>query len=492
MMITTSPERVQEPLRVTHLIGGREMDSANGATFASRDPHDNSFLAEVALGGSAEVDLAVAAARQAFKEGPWARMGAAERGILLRRLADLIDANAVELAFLEARDVGRPFHELLARDIPRSAHNFRFFADQADGTSEERLDSPTASIRVRYEAAGVVAAISPWNFPLMLASWKVAPALAYGNTVVLKPAEQSPLTAFRLGQLARDAGLPPGVLNVVHGEGPGSAGEALTRHPDVCRITFTGESATGRSIMAAAAENLTPVSFELGGKSPNVVFADADLELAARETIRGSFWNAGQVCVAGSRVYVERAVYEEFLDRLAILADGLEVGDPLAPGTVVGPLIAPQHRDRVEARIAESVRDARVIRRGGRPEDPSLAAGNYLEPTIIADLPNSALCMREEIFGPLLAAAPFDGQEEAVRLANDSPYGLSAMLFTGDSVRAQRVSDQLRAGTVWVNCFYNRDLRVPFGGMGASGIGREGGSHSRDFFTEPKAVFHSG
>jgi aminomuconate-semialdehyde/2-hydroxymuconate-6-semialdehyde dehydrogenase len=473
------------------LIDGREVDSRDGRTFAAVDPHDNSTFAEASLGGSAEVNEAAVAARRAFDEGPWPRMPVAERSRLLEALAQAIERDAEELAYLEARDVGRPFVELLQRDIPRSAANFRFFAEQARLAGDESLASPGARVHVRYEPAGVVAAISPWNFPLMLATWKIAPALAFGNTVILKPAEQSPATAWQLGRLAMEIGIPAGVLNVVHGFGPDSAGEALTRHPAVDRITFTGESATGRAIMAAASTNLVPLSFELGGKSPNVVFADADLDLAARETARGIFWNAGQVCVAGSRLYVERAIYDEFLQRLDAAASAMVVGDPLQEGTQIGPLITPQHRERVEEFVAEAERRFRIVRHGGRPTDPSLADGNYLEPTIVADAPNSARCMREEIFGPVLSAAPFDDESDAVALANDTPYGLAAMVFTRDLARAERMSAALRAGSVWVNCFFHRDLRAPFGGMGSSGIGREGGLHSREFFTEPKAVSYA-
>jgi aminomuconate-semialdehyde/2-hydroxymuconate-6-semialdehyde dehydrogenase len=476
---------------IEHLIDGRAVSSRDGRTFPTLDPHDNQLLATVSLGGPAEVNLAVVAARCAFDEGPWPRMAVAERSGLLDALAEAIERDAEELAYLEARDVGRPFDEMLARDIPRAAHNFRFFAAQARLAADESLSSPGGRVHIRYEPAGVVAAISPWNFPLMLETWKIAPALAFGNTVVLKPAEQSPLTANRLGHLALEVGIPPGVLNVVHGFGPESAGEALTRHPGVDRITFTGETATGRAIMAAAAANLVPLSFELGGKSPNLVFANADLDLAARETARGIFWHAGQVCVAGSRLYIERAIYEEFLERLLVAADQLAVGDPLQTGTNLGPLVTPEHRARVEGFVEEAAQQFRAIRHGGRPSDPALADGNYLEPTIIADVPNSARCMREEIFGPVLAAAPFDDEADAVALANDTPYGLAAMVFTNDLARAERVSGALRAGNVWVNCFFHRDLRAPFGGVGNSGIGREGGLHSREFFTEPKAVSYA-
>jgi aminomuconate-semialdehyde/2-hydroxymuconate-6-semialdehyde dehydrogenase len=496
MTMTENPalpvlDRTAAVLQIPHLIDGEACWSRDGRTFSSLDPHDNAVFADVALGGAAEVDLAVRSAHRAFGDDSWAGLQPAERATLLHRLADEIERHAHELAYLESRDVGRPYAEVLARDVPRSAGNFRFFADQAKIAAEESLSSPGARLHVRYDPAGVVAAISPWNFPLMLGTWKIAPALAFGNTVVLKPAEQSPATAFRLGQLALDAGLPPGVLNVVQGEGPDSAGEALTRHPLVRRITFTGESATGRAIMAAAAEHLIPVSFELGGKSPNIVFADADLELAARESARGIFWNAGQVCVAGSRMYVEQPVYEEVLERLQAEALAFAPGDPLLAGTRLGPLVTRGQRARAEQFVEEAAREVRVVQLGQRPAAAELADGNYLSPTILADVPNSARCMREEIFGPVLSVAPFTGEADGIRLANDSPYGLAAMLFTSDLHRAERVSGALRAGSVWVNCFFHRDLRAPFGGAGESGIGREGGLYSREFFTEPKSISYA-
>jgi len=486
-----TPSRDRPVFEIRHFIDGEEVSTSDESYFTSADPHDNRPFATVALGGAAEVDHAVTAARRAFDQGPWPRMAPTERAGLLDGLAAAIERDAEEFAYLEARDVGRPFQELLARDIPRSAHNFRFFAEQAKLAADESLSSAAARTYVRYDPAGVVAAISPWNFPLMLATWKIAPALAFGNTVVLKPAEQSPATAAHLARISAEVGLPPGVLNVVHGFGPDSAGEALTRHPGVDRITFTGETATGRAIMAAAATNLVPLSFELGGKSPNLVFADADLEVAARESLRGIFWNAGQVCVAGSRMYVEHTIYDEFLSLLDRAAAEYVVGDPLDAATRVGPLVSPEHRERVESYVDEAADGHRVVRLGVRPQAPELAAGNYLEPTIIADVPNTARCMREEIFGPVLSVASFADEAEGVQLANDTAYGLAAMLFTSDLRRAERVSAALRAGNVWVNCFFHRDLRAPFGGSGISGIGREGGLHSREFFTEAKAVAYA-
>ena len=328
----------------------------------------------------------------------------------------------------------------------------------------------------------MVAAIAPWNFPLMLETWKVAPALAWGNTVILKPAEQTPSSATLLGRLALEAGLPPGVLNVLHGYGPDSAGQALTDHPGVDRITFTGESGTGRVIARAAAANLTPVSLELGGKGANLVFADADLDNAVHWSIRSIFSNAGQVCLAGSRLYIQQPAYEEFLARFVAAADALRLGDPRLSGTQLGPLASAEHHAKVTGYLDTVEADGGKIVTGGPGE------GWFVRPTVIAGAPVQARVCREEIFGPVVVVQPFGSEDEAVALANGTPFGLNAMVFTENLSRAHRVSAALRAGTVWVNCFFVRDLRAPFGGVGDSGVGREGGRFSREFFTEPKAV----
>jgi len=331
-----------------------------------------------------------------------------------------------------------------------------------------------------FPPAGVVAAIAPWNFPLMLETWKIAPALAWGNTVVLKPAEDTPASATLLARLALEAGLPPGVLNVVHGFGPGSAGSALTEHRGVDRITFTGESQTGRAIARAASANLTPVSLELGGKGANLVFDDAELGNAVDWSIRAIFTNAGQVCLAGSRLYVQRGVYAEFVDRFVAAAEALVIGDPGDPATQLGPLASAEHYKKVRGYVEDA--NLGTVRTGG------LGEGWIVRPTVITDAPLDARVVTEEVFGPVVTIHPFDDEAEAVALANDTRYGLNAMVFTENLSRAHRVSAALRAGTVWVNCFFIRDLRAPFGGVGDSGLGREGGLFSREFFTEPKAV----
>ena len=467
--------------RIHHVIDGRQV--ASDATFPTVDPWTREPWAEVDLGGEDEANAALAAARRAFDEGPWPRMGYNERGVLLHRLADLVEAHADELAELDTRDMGKPISAMLAKDVPRTALNFRFFADHARMSAAETypMDSGHHAY-TRYEPAGVVVAIAPWNFPLMLESWKIAPALAWGNTVVLKPAEQSPASATRLAELALEAGFPPGVLNVVHGFGPDSVGEALTTSPLADRITFTGESNTGRAISAAAAKNLTPVSLELGGKGANLVFADADLDAAVEWSIKAIYTNAGQVCLAGSRLYVERPIYDEFVARFVEAAEAMVVGDPHDPATQIGPLASEEHFGKVTGYLDHLPDDGGKILTGGRGE------GWTVRPTVIVDAPLDARVCREEIFGPVVVIHPFEGEEEGVALANDTPYGLNAMLFTENVRRAHRVAAKLQAGTVWVNCFFVRDLRAPFGGVGDSGVGREGGEFSKKFFTEPKAV----
>lgn len=465
-----------------HVIDGAETESLDGARFDSVDPFTRAPWAEVPLGVPADVGRAVTAARQAFDQGPWPRMGFTERGRILLRLADLLQERADEPALADTRDMGKPITQA-RHDVARAALNFRFFADHARLSTGEVLPMDTGHhTYTRFEAAGVVAAIAPWNFPLMLETWKVAPALAWGNTVVLKPAEDTPVSATLLARLALEAGMPPGVLNVVHGYGPDSAGQALTEDPRVDRITFTGESGTGRAIARAASANLTPVSLELGGKGANVVFADADLDNAVEWSIQAVFRNAGQVCLAGSRLYVERPVYDEFLARFTAAAEALVIGDPKDPGTEFGPLASLQHYTKVRDYIETVEEQGGTLRTGG------LGADWVVRPTVLVDMPPRSRHVREEIFGPVVVVRPFDGEDEALHLANDTPYGLNAMLFTENLSRAHRFSAGLKAGTVWVNCFFIRDLRAPFGGVGDSGVGREGGNFSREFFTEPKAV----
>lgn len=468
---------------IPHVIDGEEVESLDGARFESIDPWTRAPWAEVALGGSRDAGRAVTAARRAFDTGPWPRMGFAERGKILHRLADLIEAHADELALADTTDMGKPISDARAMDVPRSAYNLRFFADHARMSVGDLLPMDTGHhAYTRFEPAGVVAAIAPWNFPLMLETWKVAPALAWGNCVVLKPAEDTPASAHTLGRLANEAGLPRGVLNVVQGYGPEAAGQALTEDARVDRITFTGESGTGRAIARAAAANLTPVSLELGGKGANLVFDDAHLERAVRWSIQAVFSNAGQVCLAGSRLFVQRGIYDAFLDAFTAAADAMVAGDPKDPRTKLGPLSSETHFNKVRSYVDGAVGEGATIVTGG------VGDGWVIRPTILTGAPATARVRCEEIFGPVVVVDAFDTEEEAVVAANSTRYGLNAMLFTENLSRAHRVAAALRAGTVWTNCFFIRDLRAPFGGVGDSGVGREGGNFSREFFTEPKAV----
>jgi aminomuconate-semialdehyde/2-hydroxymuconate-6-semialdehyde dehydrogenase len=478
-------------ITVRHFINGEWADSADGAMFESVSPIDNTVIARVARGGITDADRAVDAARRAFDHGPWPKMNPAARKKILHAAAALIDERLEEFAAAETRDMGKPISESRTKDVPRAAYNLRFFADFAEHTHTETYAKPWDKVMTYTlrEPAGVSACISPWNFPLMLETWKIAPALAFGNTVILKPAEQSPLTAGLLAQAFADAGMPPGVFNVVQGFGPGEAGERLTEHPGVDLVTFTGETATGRMIMAKAAGTLKRCSFELGGKSAAIVMADADLDRAVPGTIDGIFRNQGEVCLAGSRLFLQRPIYDEFCARFVAAAEDLVVGDPREPATQVGPLVSAEHLDKVLSYIQLGQQEgAKLLTGGHRLTAGPLAAGNYVAPTVFADVDNSWRISQEEIFGPVQVIAPFDDVDEAIALANDSRYGLAGMIWTTSLDTAHQVAREVRTGTMWVNCFFIRDLRAPFGGMKDSGIGREGGLHSEEFFTEAKAV----
>jgi betaine-aldehyde dehydrogenase/5-carboxymethyl-2-hydroxymuconic-semialdehyde dehydrogenase len=426
----------------------------------------------------------VTAAKEAFPT--WAMLGAKRRGEYLRRFADLIEQNVEMLSLLETVNNGSLLEASRLRVMKRSAHNIRFFAQMAEELSgpQWKTEAANASNRVVYDPAGVTALITPWNAPLMLATWKVGPALAAGNTVVLKPAEWTPVTASVLGDLAVQAGLPPGVLNVVQGIGE-EAGAALVAHPAVRRISFTGSTDTARAIAKSAAGNLTPVSFELGGKSPLIVFADADFELAVKNAV-GQYDNAGQVCLAGTRLLVEASIYEPFLKRMTELARKIVQGDPRDPKTDVGPLITHEHLRRVEGFVKRALQEGTRLVYGGRVS-PKLG-GLYYEPTLFSDVPDGAEILQREVFGPVLTVQQFGDEAEAIRLANNTEYGLAATLFTTDQEKANRVAEALVAGTVWINCFFVRDLAAPFGGSRYSGVGREGGHWSFDFYCDVKNV----
>jgi aminomuconate-semialdehyde/2-hydroxymuconate-6-semialdehyde dehydrogenase len=468
---------------VDHLIGGVERPSADGRVLDNVNPWTRQRNGSVARGGALEATAAVAAARSAYDDGPWPRASEKERAAVLHRLADLVDANAQDLADADARDMGRPSHAVRSSDIPRASAMLRFFGDQLRlATSETYPMGAGTHAFTAYRPAGVVLAITPWNVPFMLGVWKIAPALAWGNTVVWKPAEDSPTSAALLARLALEAGLPEGVLNVVHGLGS-EIGPALLEVDGIDRIAFTGSTVTGRFISRTAGERLIPVSLELGGKGATVVFADADLELAAETATRAVFNNSGQVCLAGTRLIVHRSVHDEFLERLIEHARGLVVGDPMDEATDLGPLASEKQYQRVLGYFEQAERD------GGRVEIGGPARGWAFAPTIVSGLDQSSVVNQEEVFGPVATVAQFDTLDEALTLANDTAYGLSSVVLTESLALAHTVASRLRTGTVWVNCYQVRDLRAPFGGVGQSGIGREGGNFSREFFTEPQAVF---
>lgn len=411
-------------------------------------------------------------------------MPAGERARIIRRIGDIILERKDELAALESFDTGKPYGLASNIDIPRAAYNFHFFADYmaSVGTEAYQMDDVALNYAIR-RPLGVVGLINPWNLPLLLMTWKLAPCLAAGNTAVLKPAEWTPMTATLLGEICKEAGVPNGVVNIVHGFGPDSAGAALTEHPDVSAISFTGETTTGKHIMTAAAKTLKRLSYELGGKNPNIIFADADLDEVIETTIKSSFINQGEVCLCGSRIYVERALYDAFVEKFTAKTKELIVGDPLDPNTTVGTLISEEHYRRVRSYVELAVEEGGVIETGGkRPEH--LSVGYYLEPTIITGLANDCRVVQEEIFGPVVTILPFDREEEVIKQANDTHYGLSATIWTNDLRRAHRVAAQIEAGIIWVNTWFLRDLRTPFGGMKQSGIGREGGMHSFEFYSE--------
>lgn len=466
-----------------HVIDGEEVPSVDGATFDVWNPWTQQVFAQAAEGGREDAARAVASARRAFDEGPWPRMGRVERAQAIHRLGDVMEAHADELAALDTTNMGKPLAQA-RHDVARSVQNFRFFADhQRDHCGQVYPMDSGHHTYSEYGPAGVVAAISPWNFPLMMASWKIAPALAWGNTCVVKPSEDTPASVTMLGRLAVEAGLPPGVLNVLNGHGT-PAGSSLTADDRVDRVTFTGSSVTGRAVMASAASHLAPVSLELGGKGANIVFDDADLDNAVHWAVEAIFRNSGQICLAGSRLFVGAGVYDEFMDRFVSAAEALTVGDPFDAATRFSVLASRRHFDKVAGYLDGVPEDGGKVLTGGADTD-----GRWLvRPTIVTDLPLSAPAYCEEIFGPVCVVNRFSDEDEAVRLANDTRYGLNAMLFTENLSRAHRVASRLRAGTVWVNCFFIRDLRTPFGGVGDSGVGREGGDFSREFFTEPKAV----
>ena len=458
--------------------------------FADVNPADGSVIAQVTEADQGQVDDAVQAARKASR-GEWGKFGVRERAARLHKVADAIEARFDCLVAAEVADTGKPISLASRLDVPRAAANFRTFADliKMAGVESFHTETPDGKTALNYavrKPLGVVGIITPWNLPLLLLTWKVAPALACGNTVVVKPSEETPATATLLAEVMQEAGIPNGVYNVVHGFGPNSAGEFLTQHPDVNAVTFTGESQTGAAIMKTVAASVKPVSFELGGKNAAIVFADCDFDDAVSGIAEAVFLNTGQVCLCAERVYVERPIFDRFVDVLRKKAEQLRLGSPLEQSTELGPLISAQHREKVLSyyRLARE-EGAAIVTGGGVPEFGSeFDNGFYVQPTIYTGLSESARCVKEEIFGPVCHVAPFDTEEEAVGLANDTKYGLAASIWTTNLKRGHRVAQQMNVGISWVNCWFLRDLRTPFGGAGLSGIGREGGMHSLNFYSE--------
>ncbi|MFC3040492.1 aldehyde dehydrogenase [Virgibacillus xinjiangensis] len=470
-----------EVMNCSHYINGRYVTPDNSKTFENVNPATEEVLGHVAEGGQQEVDEAVSVARKALKS-EWGSMPLRERSAIVRKIGDLILERKDELAELESLDTGKPIWLSTNVDIDRAAYNFHFFADYMTtlGTESYQQDDKAIHYAIR-KPTGVVGLINPWNLPMFLMTWKLAPALAAGNTVVMKPSEVTPMTATVLAQICTDAGVPDGVVNMVHGFG--ETGAALSSHEDVDAIAFTGETVTGTAIMKSAAPTLKKLSFELGGKNPNVIFADADMDEVIDTTLRSSFINQGEVCLCGSRIYVERPVYDEFLERFAAKAKELKVGDPFEADTKVGALVSKEHYEKVLSYLDIAKEEGGNFLIGGKAAE-GFDKGYFVEPTIITGLGRESRCVREEIFGPVVTVVPFDTEDDVLEQVNDTHYGLSASLWTSDIKRATRVSAQIEAGIVWVNTWFLRDLRTPFGGMKRSGIGREGGAHSFDFYSE--------
>lgn len=479
---------------INHFINGRYSPSVSGVTFDKRSPLNNQLIASVAEGGQAEVNAAVDSARSALK-GPWGRMGTDQRVAMLHAVANEITRRFDDFVEAEEADTGQPHHVIAHAFVPRGAANFKIFADIVKNVPTEafQMDTPDGRGALNYairKPKGVIGVISPWNAPFLLMTWKVAPALACGNTVVVKPSEESPSTAALLGEVMNTVGVPPGVYNVVQGFGPEAAGEFIARHADVDAITFTGETRTGSAIMKAAADGIRDVSFELGGKNAGIVFTDCDFDAAVDSIFRSSFMSTGQVCLGTERVYVERPVFERFVAALKLRCEAVKYGSPKDPQSNYGPLISHEHQRKVLSYYASAMAEgATLVTGGGVPQVPNhLEQGAWIEPTIWTGLSESAAVVREEVFGPCCHMRPFDTEEEVLALTNDNQYGLATTVWTQDLSRAHRMAAAIEVGITWINSWFLRDLRTPFGGAKQSGIGREGGVHSLDFYTELRNV----
>ena len=467
-------------------INGRWVDSVSGKAFDTLNPATEKVITSVAEGDSADIDLAVAAAREAFENGPWKKTDARDRGRILLKIAGLIERNKDELALLDTLDNGKPINETTKADIPLVIDCFLYYAGWADKIHGETI--PVRGDFFNYtlrEPVGVVGQIIPWNFPLLMAAWKIAPALACGNTIVLKPAEQTPLSALRLGEICQEAGLPDGVLNIVTGYGP-TAGAALAEHMDVDKIAFTGGSATGRIIMQAASKNLKRISLELGGKSPNIVFADSDIDSAVDGAMTGIFFNQGEVCCAGSRLFIEKSIHEEFIDKLSNKAANMCVGNPEDTGTQMGAQVSKEQFDKILGYIETGKQEGAKLVTGG---ERCGERGYFIKPTIFDAVDNNMRIAKEEIFGPVVSAITFDDVDEVVRQGNLSVYGLAAAVWTRDIKKAHRLARDLKAGTIWINTYNAFDAASPFGGFKQSGFGRELGVHALELYTHVKSVW---
>jgi len=458
--------------------------------FEDLNPADGTVIARVSEPGPAIVDAAINAARRALR-GEWGKSGVRQRAALLYKIADGIEARFDEFVRAESADTGKPVALASRLDVPRAAANFRVFADLIKTAPLEAFETETPDGKHALNYAvrkpiGVVGIITPWNLPLLLLTWKVAPALACGNAVVVKPSEETPASATLLAEVMRDAGVPNGVFNLVHGFGEGSTGEYLVSHPEINAVTFTGESRTGAAIMKACAEGVKPVSFELGGKNAAIVFADCERDETIQQMSDAVFLNTGQVCLCAERVYVERPIFDWFVSAMKQKAESLHIGWPADSATILGPLISAGHREKVLSYFGKARElGANTVTGGGVPTfGDARDHGFYIQPTILTDLPESSCCVKEEIFGPVCHVTPFDSEEEAIAMANDTEYGLASSIWTRDLKRAHRVARQMKTGITWVNCWFLRDLRTPFGGVGLSGIGREGGMHSLNFYSE--------
>ncbi|MDP4164620.1 MAG: aldehyde dehydrogenase [Bacillota bacterium] len=467
-------------------INGEYVKAISGETFDTINPATNQKLASVASANEQDVERAIQVAHRTFDSGLWSKMSVDERSKILCRMSDLIIERVNELALLETLDVGKPIKESRDFDIPRAASNLRFFAEMAKYINHEHYEQSKHMSYTKYSPAGVTSLIIPWNLPFMQMTWKAAAALAAGNTVIVKPASYTPLSAVMLGEIANDAGLPPGVLNILTGPG-GTVGTAMTTHPNVRRISFVGESSTGKTVMRNASTHFIPVSLELGGKSANIVFEDADLDEAVAGSIEAIFRNQGEICLAGSRLLVQQSIYDTFLEKFLTAVKNIKVGDPLDESTDMGALISKNHLETVDNYVQFGISEGAKLAVGGKRVE-GLSQGNFYEPTVLYDVNNKMKVAQEEIFGPVLVVIPFKTEEDAIQIANDSIYGLAGVVWTNDLRRAHRVASQINSGLLWINCWYYRDLRTPFGGSKASGIGREGGRHSFEFYTEAKTI----